>query len=195
MGRSNVIDKLLNQNGLADTGTAEQTDLAALGVGADQVNDLDAGLENFSGRLLLIKGRGRTMNGPVLRILGSRLLINGITEQVEYAAETLVTNGDLDGLTGVDRIRTANKAVCGGHRNAADHIVTDVLGNLNDQLFAVVLQLDSVEQGGQFTVLESDVQYRSHDLHYLSDVFFWHSTHSFSGLFVSFPRQHRPRSQ
>ena len=58
MGRGNVVDKLLNQNGLADTGTAEQTDLAALGVGADQVNDLDAGLEDLSGRLLLIKGRG-----------------------------------------------------------------------------------------------------------------------------------------
>ena len=135
------------------------------------------------------------MDGPVLRILGGRLLINGIAKQVEYAAQALVTDRNLDRLTGVDSIRTADKAVCGGHRNAADHIVTDMLGNLNDQLFSVVLQLDSVEQGGQFTVLESDVQYRSHDLHYLSDVFFWHSTHSFSGLFVSFPRQHQPRSR
>ena len=29
-----------DQNGLADTGTAEQTDLTALGVGADQIHDL-----------------------------------------------------------------------------------------------------------------------------------------------------------
>ncbi len=135
MGSSNVVDQLLNQNGLADTGTAEQTDLATLGIGADQVNDLDAGLQNFGGGFLFVKGRGRTVDGPVLRILGGRLLINGIAEQVEYAAEALVTDGDLDGFTGIDRIRTADKAVCGGHRNAADHIVTDVLGNLNDQLF------------------------------------------------------------
>ena len=53
-----VIDQFLDQDGLADTGAAEQADLAALGVGADQVNDLDAGLEDLSGRLLLVKGRG-----------------------------------------------------------------------------------------------------------------------------------------
>ena len=54
----------------------------------------------------------------------------------------------------------------------------------NDQLFAVVFQFNGVQKGGQFTVPESDVQYRSHDLYDLSDVFFWHSTHSFSGLFI-----------
>ena len=35
VGRGDVINQFLNQNGLADTGTAEQTDLAALSVGAD----------------------------------------------------------------------------------------------------------------------------------------------------------------
>ena len=49
MGSSNVVDQLLDQNSFADTGTAEQTDLATLGIGADQVNDLDAGLQNFGG--------------------------------------------------------------------------------------------------------------------------------------------------
>ena len=36
-----VIDQFLDQNGLADTGAAEQADLTALGVGADQIHDLD----------------------------------------------------------------------------------------------------------------------------------------------------------
>ncbi len=44
-----VIDQLLDQDGLADTGAAEQADLTALGVGADQVNDLDAGLKDLVG--------------------------------------------------------------------------------------------------------------------------------------------------
>ena len=43
-----VVDQLLNQHGLADAGAAEQADLAALGVRRQQVNDLDAGDENFS---------------------------------------------------------------------------------------------------------------------------------------------------
>ena len=59
----NVIDQLLDQDGLADTGTAEQTDLAALCVGADQVNDLDAGLQDLCGGLLLLIAGGRAVDG------------------------------------------------------------------------------------------------------------------------------------
>ena len=43
----NVVDKLLDQNCLADTCAAEQTDLAASRIWRDQVNDLDAGFINF----------------------------------------------------------------------------------------------------------------------------------------------------
>ena len=184
VGRGDVINQFLNQNGLADTGTAEQTDLAALGVGADQVNDLDAGLENFRGGLLLVKGRSRTVDGPALDVLRRGLLVDGLAQQVEHAAQALVTNGHLDRFAGIHGIRTADKAVGGRHGNAAHDVIANVLGNLNDQLFAVVFQFNGVQKGGQFTVPESDVQYRSHDLYDLSDVFFWHSTHSFSGLFL-----------
>jgi hypothetical protein len=48
-----VVDQFLDQNRLADAGAAEQADLAALGVGAQQVDDLDAGRQDFGlGRLL-----------------------------------------------------------------------------------------------------------------------------------------------
>ena len=36
-----VVDQLLDQDGLADTGAAEQADLSAFGVGGQQVDDLD----------------------------------------------------------------------------------------------------------------------------------------------------------
>jgi hypothetical protein len=42
-----VADQLHQRDGLADTGAAEQADLAALGDGHDQVDDLDAGLEDL----------------------------------------------------------------------------------------------------------------------------------------------------
>ena len=42
-----VVDQLLDQHGLAHAGAAEQPDLAALGVGGEQVDDLDAGLEHL----------------------------------------------------------------------------------------------------------------------------------------------------
>ena len=48
VGLGDVVDQFLNQHGLADAGAAEQADLAALGVRRQQVDDLDAGDENFS---------------------------------------------------------------------------------------------------------------------------------------------------
>ena len=43
----NVVDKLLDQNCLADTCAAEQTDLTASRIRRDQVDDFDAGFRNF----------------------------------------------------------------------------------------------------------------------------------------------------
>ena len=40
-----IIDKLHNKHGLTNAGTAEKTDLTALGIGADKVDDLDARFE------------------------------------------------------------------------------------------------------------------------------------------------------
>ena len=45
-----VVDQLLDEHGLAHAGAAEQADLAALGVGREQVHDLDAGLEDLARR-------------------------------------------------------------------------------------------------------------------------------------------------
>ena len=42
-----VIDQFHDQNRLAHTGTAEQANLTALGVRGQQVNDLNAGHQNF----------------------------------------------------------------------------------------------------------------------------------------------------
>ena len=38
----NIVDQLHDQDGLADSGTTEQTDLSSLGVGGQEVDDLDS---------------------------------------------------------------------------------------------------------------------------------------------------------
>src|SRR3712207_8855088 len=54
-----VVDELLDDDRLADAGPAEEADLAALRVGREQVDDLDAGLEELGRRReLLDRGRG-----------------------------------------------------------------------------------------------------------------------------------------
>ncbi len=50
-------DHLLDEHGLADAGSTEQADLAALDVRREQVDDLDAGLEHLGLRLQLVERR------------------------------------------------------------------------------------------------------------------------------------------
>ena len=45
-----VVDELLNQHSLADTGTTEETNLSTTGVGSKEVDDLDTGLQDLSSR-------------------------------------------------------------------------------------------------------------------------------------------------
>ena len=61
-------DHLLDQNGLADTGTTEQTDLAALDVRGEQVDDLDAGLEDLGLALELVERRRLAVDAPLLAV-------------------------------------------------------------------------------------------------------------------------------
>ena len=45
-----VVDQLLDEHGLAEAGAPVQADLAPLDEGRDQVDDLEAGLEDLDGR-------------------------------------------------------------------------------------------------------------------------------------------------
>ena len=169
-----VIDQLLDQDGLADTGAAEQADLTALGVGADQVNHLDAGLKDLGGGLLLLVAGSGTVDGPVGIRGGGGLVIHRLAQQVEHAPQTLVAYGHLDGLAGVHGICAAHQTIGAAHGNAARHIVAGQLSNLHHQLLAVVVDLNGVEQLRQLAILELDVQHRANDLDHLADMFFGH---------------------
>jgi hypothetical protein len=61
-----VVDQFLDEHGLAHAGAAEEADLAALGVGRQQVDDLDAGDEDLGFGRLRLEGRGRLVDGAAL---------------------------------------------------------------------------------------------------------------------------------
>ena len=61
-----VADEFLDDDGLAHAGAAEQTDLAALGEGADEVDGLDPGLKQPDARVLFRQRRRLAVNGVAL---------------------------------------------------------------------------------------------------------------------------------
>src|SRR4029453_16190054 len=136
-------DHLLDQHGLADAGTTEQADLAALHVGGEQVDDLDAGLEHLGLGLELVEGGGLAVDAPPLLdvVLLALLEVEDVTGRVEHVALGDVTDRDGDRLTGVDDAGAADEAVGRLHRDGADHAVTDVQRDLEDQRLGLAGEL------------------------------------------------------
>jgi len=56
MSLGDVVDEFLDQHGLANTGTAEQTNLSTTGVGGEEVENLYTGLQDLGGGRLLNEG-------------------------------------------------------------------------------------------------------------------------------------------
>ena len=166
-------DHLLDDDGLADACTAEETDLSTADERAEEVDDLDAGLQDLGlgveldevGRLAVDRrGLGR----------GDRTtLVDRLAEEVEHAAEHAFTHGNAHGRAGVDARVATLHAVGRGEGDAADLAAAEVLGDLADEghlrtrLFGSLgleVHMHGVVDLGQVRLGELRVEGRSDDL-------------------------------
>ena len=164
-----VVDQLEHVDGLADAGAAEQADLAALRERADQVHDLDAGLEQFDRRRQLVEfRRGLVDLAPLVR-LDRAALVDRAPEHVHDAAEHARADRHRDPGAGVAHLHAALQAVRRAHRNRADHAVTELLLDLEresllDQLAAGLLEDERVVDLRHRVAREFDVDDRADGL-------------------------------
>ena len=135
-------DHLLDQHGLADTGTTEQADLAALHVRRQQVDDLDAGVEHLGLGLEGVERRRLAVDRPALLDLEllALLEVEAVADRVEHVSLGHVADGHADRLAGVGDDGAAHEAVGGLHRDGADHAVTDVQRDLERQRLGDIAQ-------------------------------------------------------
>ena len=173
-----IVDQLHDQYGLADARAAEQADLAALGVGRDQVDDLDARFQYLRRALLLVVGGRRSMDWPALHVFRRRLVVNGIAQQVEHSAQRFLTNGYRDRPAHIHRRHAAAQTVRRIHGDTAHHIVADVLRDLGGDLRAVVIDLDRIQQIGKPAAFEANIKHRADDLHDPTGIFLCHNQFS-----------------
>ena len=122
-----VEDQLLDDDGLAHAGAAEQPDLAAAQVGLDQVDDLDARLEHLELGRLLHEARRLAVNRVALRGLYGAHLVDRLAQDVHDATERLGAHGHGDRPTGVDRLHAAHHAFSRQHAHAAHPVLAQVL--------------------------------------------------------------------
>ena len=143
MGLRDVVNELLDQHSLADTSTAEETNLSTTCVGGKKIDDLNTRLKDLSSRGLLHERVRVGMNGGQLDTLDRTPLVNGLANDVHNTAEGSSANGDLDGGTRVDHLLTADETLGTVHGNGADRVLTQVGGDLEDETTTV--EVDNLE--------------------------------------------------
>ncbi len=164
-----VVDELLNDDGLADTGAAEEADFAALQEGLNEVDDLDAGLEHLFTGGLLVERRGLTVDGQMDLGFDGAELVHGLAEHVEHAAQGFAADRNRDARAGVDRLHAADHAFGGDHGDAAHAALAQVLLHLDDDVErggdveAFADDANRLEDGGHLRLFELNVNGRAAD--------------------------------
>ena len=125
-----VVDELHDDDGLADAGAAEGAHLATLGEGADQIDDLDSGLEHLGLGVLRDERRSAAVDRKGLVGLDGTALVAGLAEHVEDASENPLAHGDGDRLAKGADGHAALQTLGGGHGEGADPVLAEVLLDL-----------------------------------------------------------------
>ncbi len=168
-----VVNELHDNDRLADAGTPEEARLTTLQIRCDEIDDLDAGLEDLAGRNEVLQLDRRPMDRPAFLGVHRPLLVYGLTHHVDDPAQHRVTDGRRDGATGIDDLHAADDAVGDIHRYGADLAPPQVLLDLADDVdrrFAVTLYPYRGVYLRQLLGLELDVDDRSDDLYNLAYV-------------------------
>ncbi len=170
-----VVDHLHHDDGLADAGASEHPHLAASREGDEEVDDLDSRFEHVDRGVLFEEGGRLPVDGHgVLRVHGTEA-VDRPADDVEDPAQAFGPYGDADRSAQVFRLHPADQAVGDIHRDAADDVVAQMLGDLHDQVVLLVVDGgigdgDGVHDVRELSLLERQIDDRPDDLYYLSDV-------------------------
>jgi hypothetical protein len=149
---------------------------AALEERADQVNDLDAGLEHFLVSALLVKQRRGPVNGHARLFADGAEIVHRLADDVNHAAQRLFAHGHADGGAQVDGLHAANHAVCGLHRNRAHASLAQVLLHFENHadgrgnLEALAGDAQRLIDGRHRCFFKLHVHRGTGDLDYLADI-------------------------
>ena len=174
VGAGDARDQLGQDDGLAQAGPAEQPGLAAADEGRQEVDHLDAGLEDFRLRRQVGHRRRLAVDGPMVLGLDGAAAVDGLAHQVEDAAERGLAHRHLDRSTGVDAVHAADHAVGVSQGDAADATAAEVLlhfaGEVQVDAFFPGRHLHGVVDRRHVTFRELGVEGGADDLGDLADV-------------------------
>lgn len=96
LARSGTYDEFLNEDGLANTSSSKETNLATTSVGSKKIDNLNASFQDLCGGGLFNEFGGICVNGSLLGVLDRPPLINWITSDVHDTAKRAGSNRNHD---------------------------------------------------------------------------------------------------
>jgi hypothetical protein len=153
----NVVDQLLNEHSLSDTGTSEETNLTTTSIGGEQIDDLDTSDENLRNDGLVNKLGGFAVNGGRLLGVDGATLVDRLANNVDDTTQALGTDGNGDGGTGVLHRLATDQTFSTVHGNGADGVLSQVLSDLKNQTTVEVLDLEGVKNRRKLALVKLDV--------------------------------------
>jgi hypothetical protein len=158
MGLCDIVDKFLNQHGLADTSTSEETNFTTTSVGSEEVDDLDTRLEDFGSGRLVDERRRFGVDGQHFDTLDGSTFINGLANDVHDTSKGILSNRDLNWGTRVDDFLSTDETFGTIHSNCPHGVLTQVGGDFKDETATVeVLDFEGVKDWGKVFSVELDV--------------------------------------
>ena len=119
VGLGDVVDELLDEDSLADTGTTEETDLSTTSVGSEKVDDLDTSDQNLGRRGLVSERGGVGMDGQEFVGLDRSTLVNRVTSDIHDATQGGRADGNGDGGARVPGLAATDETL-GTYRASVD---------------------------------------------------------------------------
>jgi hypothetical protein len=160
-----TYDQFLDEHGLADTSTSEETNLSTTSVRSEKVDDLDARNQDLGRGGLLNEFRRIGMNGALVLALNRATLVNGVAGDVHDATEGRLSDRNHDGASGVDGGNAADETfgTCRLIRIARGcYICTlTVHGNASHDVFAQMLLQRLAEAWRSMPASYSNLQHES----------------------------------
>ena len=133
MRLGDVVDELHDEHCLADAGATEEADLAATGIGGQQVHDLDTGHEDFLLGRLVDELRRRAMDRQGLLRAHLTPLIHGLAHDVENPPERLGPDRHADRAARIHGLLAAHEAVRRVHGDGPHRRFSQVLGDFEHE--------------------------------------------------------------
>ena len=133
-----VVDELHDEHRLAHARTAEQTDFAALDIGFQEVDHLDARVEHLLRGGQFFELRRLAVDRSLARAVEPAHTVDALSRDVHQAPFDLIAHGHRNRAAERRNPHVPPQPVRGIHRHRANRMLADVLLHLDDEPRAVL---------------------------------------------------------